>query len=152
MRYFFIPLFIFSGITLFGQNCFEYHLSRKCTTLSKFSYRYNESSGSFLMQSGEVQSYLLEIKEGMDYKLTLCSDDIFTDKVILQILKEDETSLYSNLDYDLQQNVEFSCKNSQLVTIDVQAPAPAYGISDTIVHQGCIGLLIEQVPSVKTGF
>lgn len=146
-------IFIFFLVTnLPAQGCFEFHKTHCKPVKGKFVYAYNESSVSYLFKSGQDRSIPFELFEGKDYRMTICTDSIFSGVVWFRIINEDGKEIFDNSKSGYQLNIEFSCKKTEEVDLIISAPKAAVGISDTIVVEGCIGLLIEDMVSFRTGF
>jgi len=135
-----------------GQKCFDFQKTHCKPPESKFTYTYNEASVSFLFASGERRDIPFRLYDGKDYRMTLCSDSVFGDIIRFSIVIADGKLLYSNEDHQYSQNIEFSSQKTQDVTLRIEAPEATKGVSDTISCQGCIGILIGEMNSIKTGF
>lgn len=150
MRFLFI-LFLIPSFFCCGQKCFEYHLEH-CKLTSRFNYSVNSASRSFLMTSGDTRNIEFEIQQGKDYRISICSDEVFQNIIKLVIIKEDKSEIYNNELNRLEQSVEFSVKQTQPVTVLIETPSPSIGISDTVFHEGCVGIIIQEMVTIKTGF
>jgi hypothetical protein len=139
-------------IELPAQGCFDFHKTHCKPEASKFTYAYNKSSVSYLFKSGESRNIPFELLEGKDYRMTICTDPVFSGVVWFRIITGSGKELYDNSKNNYDLNVEFTCKKTEEVDLIIMAPKPATGISDTIVVEGCIGLLIEDMVSFRTGF
>jgi len=144
--------FSFLSITSFSQECFEYHENNCFPKESKFSYQTNNASVSFLFSSGEARDIAFSFLLGKDYRITVCSDNIFNNIIEIAIINEEHKVLYNNNSQNYNLNLEFSCKKTQDVIFRIKAPELNIEPNDTLVYEGCIGLLIEEMVSVKTGF
>jgi len=151
-KYILIFLFLLLISNLFSQECFEYHQNHCFPKKSKFVYKENSSSVSFKFASGEMREIPFVFLLGKDYRITLCADEVFDNIIKIVIVNEEGKEIYNNSLHDFNLNLEFSSRKTQNVTIEVFAPDPNIGISDTVAFEGCIGVFIEEMISVKTGF
>jgi hypothetical protein len=147
----------FSIITLLSfstsaQKCFDFHKMHCIPVQSKFNYLVNDASVSYLFKSGETRHIPFRLDEGKDYRLTVCTDNIFSGVVAFSIISENDKFLFDNSKLNYKLDLEFMCQKTQDVDFVITAPKAAVGISDTVVVEGCIGLLIEEMVSIKTGF
>ncbi len=151
-KYFLLFLFLLLFSNLFSQECFEYHKTNCFPKKSKFIYKENISSVSFKFESGEMREIPFTFLYGKDYRITLCADEVFDNIIKIIIINKEGAELYNNSLHDYNLNLEFASKKTQNVIIEIFAPEPNVGISDTVYFEGCIGVLIEEMISVKTGF
>lgn len=148
-----LTLFLISvSFNLIAQECFEYYKEACAPKMSKFSYAENNASVSFLFSSGENRAIPFTLVNGIDYRITLCADPKFEDIINLIIRSKEGREIYNNNNQNFNLNLEFACRKTQEVTFEVIAPDPNIGASDTVFFEGCIGVLIEEMVSVKTGF
>ena len=82
----------------------------------------------------------------------ITADNVFDNVIQFRLIKDDGELLYDNSTNDYSFHVEFSCVKSQDLSIELNAPKPSAGTADTIYYEGCIGILIEDMVSIKTGF
>lgn len=144
---------IISTVTqLSAQDCFEYYKTNCKSQETKYNYTLNKSSVSFKFASGESRIIPFEMYSGKDYRLLLCADGVFDNVIKIKIISEDGKVIYDNSQNNFALNMEFACKKSQSAEIELSAPEPAVGISDTIYEEGCIGIRIEEMVSMQTGF
>ncbi len=147
-----VSILFLTALNLYSQECFEYQKSNCIPKPSKFVYQENNASVSFLFSSGEEREIPLTFMHGRDYRITLCADKVFDNIIKLVIKNEDGKVIYDNSTQNFNLNLEFTCRKTQDVTIDVAAPDVGTENNDTVLYEGCIGLLIEDMKSVKTGF
>lgn len=143
---------VLSNNTAKAQGCFEYHKGDCDFEETNFKYQLNKSSVSFKFASGEIRTIAFEMNSGKDYRLLLCADEVFEDIISLKIISEEGVVIYDNSTNNYELNMEFVCKKSQRAEIEIAAPDPASGVSDTIYSEGCIGMKIEEMISIRTGF
>jgi len=137
---------------IYSQKCFEYQKTNCFPKKSKFSYMENSSSVSFEFSSGEQRQIPFNLLLGIDYRITLCADPIFEGIIKFIIRGEDGKEIYNNSTQNFNLNLEFSSRKTHNVVFELSAPEPNKGVSDTVYFEGCIGVLIEEMVSVKTGF
>ena len=131
-----------------AQECSEFYQAECVSPPSKFTYVINPASCSFMLKPGGQELILFVFDEGKDYRIFLCAAPVFNQVIQFDILNEQNNLLYSNLDNDFSLHVEFSSKKTQAVSFVVTAPEMEY-FSDT---SACVGILIEEMESVKIGF
>lgn len=137
-------------LSSFSQECFEYHKASCIPEPSRFTYNYNNYSVSYLFKAGQIRSYSVKLYTGKDYRITLCGDDVFNGVILFKIQRDDGVVIYDNSLHNYQLNIEFSSVKTQDVDIIIEAPQVVSLDSFEIV--GCIGVLIEDMVTIKTGF
>ena len=142
---FFIPLFGYS------QKCFDYHKDTCKPPVSKYTYSYNQSSVSYLFKAGESRQIPVALFAGKDYRITICTQAIFENVVLFKIIKSNGTIFYDNSNFEYELNLEFSSRHSQDVIIELEVPDMPES-ENANLNEGCVGVLIEDMISVKTGF
>jgi hypothetical protein len=147
-----ILILLFATLFSFSQNCFDFHKQFCLPAQSKFIYSVNSASVSYLYKSGQTRYIPFRLDAGKDYRLTVCTDSNFIGVAEFSILTEDERVLYDNSKSNYKLDMEFACQKTQDIQFVITAPKAVSGISDTIMVEGCIGLLIEEMVSIKTGF
>jgi len=145
----FLFLFTFPLIGL-GQACFDYHKSACFPEPSRFTYEYNNYSVSFQFKAGQARSFTVKLYAGKDYRITLCGDEVFNGVISFKIQREDGKVIYDNSTQDYILNTEFSSIKSQNVDFVIEAPQMIS--PDGFEIEGCIGVLIEDMVTIKTGF
>ncbi len=145
---FYLAIFFSS---LYSQECFNYH-QQNCKPLpSKFTYSVNSSSVSYKFGSGELRSIPFTLMEGKDYRFTICADNIFSDIINLTITATNGKVLYDNSALKYELHTEFSVQKTIDVYINIMSPKMEF--AELPEHCcGCVGILIEEMVSVKLGF
>ena len=155
-----IPLFSIGQTTVYTAVCFEYHKSH-CVNSENIYYKYNNASRSALFVKGQKSHTKLEVFNGRDYRISICADDIFEQKIELRIIDgEDGTILYDNTNDDLAQEFEFTVVQSKELILEVLVRGISHENGENgrggIVRRdddiGCVGLLIEYMITPKKGF
>lgn len=148
-----ITIFFFSLTTgILSQECFEYHKTSCFSKASKFSYVENTASVSFEFASGEVRELPFTLINGIDYRITLCAQPEFENVIQFVIKTLEGKEMYNNSKHNFNLNLEFASRKTQDVILELKAPDSKVADNDTISFEGCIGVLIEEMVSVKTGF
>lgn len=147
-----IIIILFLSLNAFPQKCFEYYKSACIPKTSKFVYTENHSSVSFQFSSGETREIPFTLVNGIDYRFTICADNIFSDIIEFAISTNDGKEMYNNSSQGYNLNLEFACRKTRDVIINIQAPQVEASELDSVNTEGCIGVLIEEMVSVKTGF
>ncbi len=151
-RFILFFILIFFYFNSFSQKCFEYQKTGCVPPKSKFIYSVNNASVSFEFAFGEKRVIPVTLLMGKDYRVTLCGDDIF-DGVIQFIIRDiDGNILYDNSTNKYKLSIEFSNKVTQKVLFELIAPELNFETADSVEVKGCIGMLIEDMVSVKIGF
>jgi hypothetical protein len=101
-----------------------------------------------MLKPGGQEHISFVFDEGKDYRILLCTAPVFNKIIQFDIFNEQHNLLYSNMDNDFSLQVEFSSKKSQAVSFVVTVPEMEY-FSDS---SGCVGILIEEMKSIKIGF
>lgn len=132
-----------------AQDCFDFHKKNCRPDKSKFSYTQNNASASFAFLPGESKCVQLQLLQGKDYRITVCSDSLYVGVVSFVITDEDGKVIYDNSQEGLIDNLEFSCRKTNTVEITVTAPR-RLDVDENA--KGCIGVLIEDMVTPKIGF
>jgi len=147
-----VSLLLICFSAIYSQNCFNYHQTNCIPKESKFNYTENKSTVSFLFSSGDVREIPFTFLLGKDYRITLCADSVFENIICFSITNKQGNILYDNSKQNFNHNLEFSSKKTQKVLFEIRAPEIEAINSNSIYIEGCIGILIEEMISVKTGF
>ncbi|PKP09807.1 MAG: hypothetical protein CVU09_09255 [Bacteroidetes bacterium HGW-Bacteroidetes-4] len=139
-------LFISNGVT--AQDCFEFYQTECVSPPSKFTYTINPASCSFKLKPGNQELISFVFDDEKDYRILICAAPVFNNVIQFDIFNEHNNMLYSNKDNDFSLQVEFSSMKSQAVSFVVTVPDMEY-FSDS---SGCVGILIEEMNSIKIGF
>ncbi len=146
----FLAFFLTPFISL-SQQCFNYYKDACIPQKSKYTYNQNDYSVSFLFKAGERREIPINLHEGKDYRITICSQDVFDNVVLFRIIKSDGSILYDNSQSNYSMDLEFSSQHSQEVIFELEVPdMPINGVE--ALNEGCVGVLIEDMISIKTGF
>ncbi len=140
---------IVCGLQLTAQDCFEFHKKQCCPAQGYFAYSVNDASVSYGFVPGESRCVPLQLFQGKDYRITICSDSLYNGIVSLVIKKADGRIFYDNSQDEFNTEVEFSCRNTTDVDCILTAPNRLDVAEGT---KGCIGLLIEETATPKIGF
>ncbi len=142
-------LLLMAGIQLFAQDCFDFYKSHCCPSQSSFVYTVNEASVSFAFAPGESKCVIVNLFQGKDYRITICSDSLYSGVVSLVIQNDGGKVLYDNSTDDFSTNIEFSCRRNNETEFIITAPNRLDVVDGT---KGCIGILIEDMVTPKIGF
>lgn len=154
-----LPFFAFS------QDCIEYH-KKNCVSKAEEGkvggegYQYNIASKSALMFKGQSSEFRFDIHQGKDYRISICHDPILGKGIFFQIYDfEENTLLYDSQKDNYAKEFEFSVLMTRNIKIVINVPADettkknsAYGLKQKNTQMGCVGVLIENMITVKTGF
>lgn len=145
-RILFIFLFVFFFSFAHGQKCYDFQKNYCHSEETRFVYNYNNQSISYLFVSGQKREIPVELQNGKDYRVTICVADEFDDVVHFQIVNEDGRVIYDNSKLDYSLNLEFTNKRTQKVNFVISVPENSKEL------EGCIGFLLEEMITLKTGF
>lgn len=84
--------FILSGLFFIGLNaqsdCRYFH-RKNCVPEEGVEMRYDSQSKSAVMAKGQTSEFHLVAYKGLDYRLSICSDEIIGDQIQLKIFEKD---------------------------------------------------------------
>ena len=136
-----------------AQACQDFH-KRACATSTNPQFVYNSQSKSALFIRGHVSQMFVVLYAGQDYRVTMCAEDkLGTPSLRVSTPKKSEVLV----DWTPGPQ-EFSVTSTQRLVLEVKTPGPApvakEGASAKLSaeHLGCLGVLIEQMPTPKAGF
>lgn len=141
---------LFLSFSGYAQKCFEYHKSACTPQESKFTYDESSSSVSFQFIAGQKRQMDLELFAGKDYRITICGNDVFNDVILFKIINENGKIIYDNSKFKYLLNLEFSSQKTQIVQVELEVPDVS--LADSLKPKGCVGILVEDMVSIKTGF
>jgi hypothetical protein len=145
-------VFVFASTLTFSQRCFDFHKKHCSPTVSKFSYQINDHSAAYKFNAGELRRIPFNLLDNKDYRITLCNDSIFNDILLFVIKDSKGTEIYNNSQHSFSLNLEFSSKKNQEVFFELTVPDNSDKTKDNYTAEGCIGILIEEMNTIKTGF
>lgn len=167
-------VFLASPIALLAQSpCADYH-KFNCDRASDKRFSLNGQSKSAAVQVGQETELNVIIYRGQDYRISLCFDEnVLGEQLALRLVEkvrvpkngagvdgrteyeEQEKVLWDNTEHDMDQAVEFTSTSTKRIAIEIVAPGVAEspkakdGKSFDI---GCVGILIEHMPTPEMGF
>ncbi len=159
MKKIFLTLFILSTVYSFSQTgvCGQFH-RKYCGVDSKHGgdgdWSYNAQSKSGLFNQGMTSKIRCVIYKGMDYRINVCCETTFGDKLNYKIFdaKTNEI-LYDNSTAKNEPLFEFQSTATRQLIIEVTVPKGAADKSEhKPVDAACVGLLIEHKTTNKQGF
>lgn len=136
--------FLFISNNLSSQNCKDFYL--KCDFDEREYWSINELSSSFNMSLDSFAEIEMEIFKAKDYRISICGDDIMGNNLHFTIFDTDDNLLYDNGDDDNALIFSFSCTETQNIRINLETN----GIKSS--KKGCLGILIQETLTIKTGF
>jgi hypothetical protein len=124
------------------------------TRRDKHAFMYNAQSKSGLFAQGSTSKMRCIVYKGMDYRMTVCCETIIGDKVNFKIYDARTNELlFDNTKNDDAQQFEFQASTTRQLIIEATVPAgdvkEEKGKAETAA---CVGLLIENKVSERTGF
>lgn len=151
-RSFIILFFSFFYSLLFSQNCENYLKKEYCKVLIDKNYKIHPASKAYSISNGESEKFELQVFSGMDYKISLCADEIFGKQLILKLWNQQNELVYDNTDENLSLEFEFSSILDQIIKIEIVVPEGNSGISTMPNYSGCLGVLVQHAMTPRTGF
>lgn len=159
MKNIFLALFIFSASLAFSQAsvCGQFH-RKYCTVETKHGgkgdWMYNAQSRSGLFNQGMTSKIRCVIYKGMDYRINVCCDAAFGDKLNYKIFDARTSELlYDNATAQNEPLFEFQSTATRQLIIEVEVPR---GATEADKHKpmdaACVGLLIEHKVTDRQGF
>lgn len=133
--------------------CTDFH-RKGCLRSPDEGFTYNGQSRSGLFSKGQQSVIKAVFYKGMDYHISVCTEDETQANFIMKDVKSGEV-LYDNSTDNNTQEIQISNTNTRNVTITVTLPGGSEtGKKDMVKGQEgmCAGLLIEHRRSDKTGF
>lgn len=141
--------------------CPDFH-KKSCLHLPDEGFAYNAQSHSSLFVKGQQSGVKVVFFRGMDYHISVCTEDKSPANFIIKDAKTGEI-LYNNAKDNYTEEIQISNENTRNVKIEItligkaDAPAPKAendkkkdGIKDP--EEICTGILIEHRRSDKNGF
>lgn len=132
--------------------CQDFH-KKSCLRSPDEGFSYNGQSRSGLFAKGQQSTIKAVFYRGMDYHISVCTEDETQANFIIKDAKTGEV-LYDNTTDNNTQEIQITNENTRAVNIMVTLPGEGKEKKDMIKGQEgmCAGLLIEHRRSDKTGF
>jgi len=153
--------------------CGDFH-KRRCQRSDDDKFVYDSQSKSGLFGSGQSSDLRMVIYKGMDYRISICADDLFGKDIKFKI-KDAKTGeiIYDSSTEKNVQEVEFSSENTRTILVQVTVPDVSISKKDNkapkkgkdgkpaetkekgkldAAEGACVGMLVEHKVSDKTGF
>lgn len=151
------------------SECLTYH-KFNCDRSRDARFSVNGQSRSALVKVGEETELNIIVYRGQDYRISVCHDSkILGEEVAIRLVEklrtasdgedgkriysETEKVLWDNTEHEMAGEIEFSCTATKRIAVKVNAP----GASDrkgkaADLDIGCVGILIEHMPTPGIGF
>ena len=160
------------GIRMQAQTgCMEYH-KFNCERSSDTRFSLNGQSRSAPVKVGEETELNIIVYRSQDYRITICHDEkILGPSVAVRLVEkvrmpkgetspngqqqyvEVEKVLWDNTEHDMATSIEFSCTATKRIAVEVNAPGAAERKGKKAdLDIGCVGILIEHMPTPGIGF
>lgn len=147
---------------VFAQNnCLNFH-KQKCQSYASKGYIMSNDSRSAIMRKGQNSEFRITIYQGKDYRISVCADEAnLGNTVHLRLIDYDtEELLYDNKDFNYVKDFEFTVVQTRTIKISIEIPEDqsqkaspnSTGLISKSINQGCVGVLIEEMSTPKTGF
>lgn len=143
------------------NNCLNFHKQR-CQALASSGYVMSNDSRSAMMRKGQTSEFRITIYQGKDYRISVCTDESALGNTIHMRLVDYDTNevLYDNKDKNYVKDYEFTVILTRTIKIVIDIPEDPTqkdlgantGLISKSINQGCVGVLIEEMSTPKTGF
>jgi hypothetical protein len=148
-----------SSAAVFAQPsvCSGFHKSNCIIEGSKADrklFQYNAQSKSGLFAQGSTSKMRCVVYKGMDYRMTVCSEETLGEKINFKIFdgRTQELLFDSQKNEDTHQ-FEFSAGSTRQLVIEVTVPTgEVKEEKGKPVDAACVGMLIEHKVSERQGF
>lgn len=151
--------------------CTDYH-KFNCDRSGDSRFSVNGQSRSAAVKVGEETELNIIVYRAQDYRIAVCYDEkILGEALAIRLVEkvrvakaqpgpngereyeETEKVLWDNTEHDMVQEIEFSCTATKRIAIEVNAPGAAERKGrDADLDIGCVGILVEHMPTPGVGF
>lgn len=151
--------------------CTDYH-KFNCDRSGDSRFSMNGQSRSAAVKVGEETELNIIVYRAQDYRITVCYDEkILGEGLAIRLVEkvrvakaepgpngereymETEKVLWDNTEHDMVQEVEFSCTATKRIAVEVNAPGAAERKGrNADLDIGCVGILVEHMPTPGVGF
>lgn len=150
------------------SDCLDYHRFN-CVPASDARFSINGQSRSASVKIGEETELNVIVYRGQDYRVSVCNEEKILGQLAIRLVEklrvaktgpdgkstyeEVEKVLWDNTSHDMVTSIEFSCTATKRIAIEVNAPGAAERKGRRADQDiGCVGILIEHMPSPGIGF
>lgn len=149
------------------SECVNYHRFN-CERSGDARFSMNGQSRSAMVKIGEETELNIIVYRGQDYRISVCHDGkILGEDVAIRLVEkiratkpgsknevvESEKVLWDNTEHEMATSIEFSCTATKRIAVEVNAPGAAERKGKRAdVDMGCVGILIEHMPTPNIGF
>lgn len=174
MRTITIPIVVamlLAGQAVAQTGCTDYH-KFNCERSGDSRFTVNGQSRSAMVKVGEETELNIIVYRGQDYRISVCHDEkILGGELAIRLVEkvrvqkegvgangqreyeETEKVLWDNTEHDMTQDIEFSCTATKRIAVEVNAPGAAERKGKKAdLDIGCVGILIEHMPTPGLGF
>jgi hypothetical protein len=130
--------------------CQDFH-KKSCLRSPDEGFTYNGQSRSGLFSQGQSSTVKVVLYKGMDYHISVCTEDESQANFVLKDAKTGEV-LYDNSTDNNTQEIQITNENTRHVNIVFTLPGEQKKDMVKGTEGKCAGLLIEHRRSDKTGF
>ncbi|MFN3875874.1 MAG: hypothetical protein ACK4L7_08190 [Flavobacteriales bacterium] len=148
-------------------DCANYH-KFNCQRAADARFSLNGQSRSAAVKVGEETELNIIVYRGQDYRISVCHDEkILGEQLAIRLVEkvrmpkpgaqnefmEAEKVLWDNTEHDMAASIEFTCTSTKRIAVEVNAPGTAERKGRRAdLDIGCVGILIEHMPSPSVGF
>ncbi|MCQ2959343.1 MAG: hypothetical protein MJ198_04030 [Bacteroidales bacterium] len=158
---FVVVLGLVSSNVFAQNNCLNFH-KQKCQSYASKGYIMSNDSRSAILRKGQTSEFRITIYQGKDYRISVCADEVNLGSTVhLRLIDYDtDELLYDNKDFNYVKDFEFTVVQTRTIKISIEIPedqtqkasANTTGLISKSINQGCVGVLIEEMSTPKTGF
>ncbi|MGZ3863353.1 MAG: hypothetical protein ACXVPN_08025 [Bacteroidia bacterium] len=159
MKKLFFILFVCFGLSAMAQPsvCGGFHKSNciiEGTKADRRAFQYNAQSKSGLFAQGSTSKMRCVVYKGMDYRMTVCSEESLGEKIHFKIFDgRTQELLFDSQKNDDTHQFEFSAGSTRQLVIEVNVPTgEVKEEKGKPVDAACVGMLIEHKVSERQGF
>ena len=152
------------------SECPDYH-KFNCDRSGDKRFSVNGRSRSAMVKVGEETELNIIVYRAQDYRISVCHDEkVLGEALAIRLVEkvrvpkeggdpakkefvEEEKVLWDNTEHDMVQEIEFSCTATKRIAVEVNAAGSAERKGRHADQDiGCVGILIEHMPTPGVGF
>ncbi len=152
------------------SECADYH-KFNCNRSADKRFSVNGQSRSAAVKVGEETELNIIVYRAQDYRISVCNDEkVLGEALAIRLVEkvrvpkpgsdpakkefiEEEKVLWDNTEHEMANEIEFSCTATKRIAVKVNAPGAAEGKGKRSGQDiGCVGILIEHMPTPEVGF
>jgi len=104
-------------------------------------YVQNDNFNSAVLIPGDEAELLLTFYAGKEYRLLVCGHPVLGD-LEFEVLDTDDEVIYTNIDEEIKADSKFDFKVATTQQLIVRIRVPEAESSSTLIHEGCVSVMI----------